>query len=91
MNDSNLARPLTSHIFAVGQAVRLKGNKTPQSQAGIYHVTGTMPPRGTSPQYRIRHENERHERVATQDELEAVKSASGSKESALIERTFGHG
>jgi hypothetical protein len=59
--------------------------------AGIYRITGTLPPRGELPQYRIRNDSERHERVATQDNLEPVNISSGSEGATLIERTFGRG
>ena len=83
-------RDTPAHLFAVGQIVRLKGGfKRPALPGDIYHITGTLPPRGDSPQYRIRNDEERHERVTTQDDLEPVSiSQSGA---SLIERTFGHG
>jgi hypothetical protein len=81
-----------THLYAVGQAVRLKGGFMQRSQgASIYHITGTLPSRGELPQYRIRNDEERHERVATQDNLELVSTSSGSEDDTLIERTFGHG
>ena len=78
------------HLFTVGQAVRIKGGFVrPALAADIYHITGILPPRGDSLQYRIRNDGERHERVTTQDSLEPVSiPLSGS---LLIERTFGHG
>lgn len=95
------SRPLrsdaTTHLYSVGQAVRLqtvrlKDGVIQRSRvAGIYHVTGTLPPKGESPQYRIRNDAERHERVTTQDDLEPVNTTSGSEGASLIERTFGHG
>ena len=79
------------HLFAVGQSVRLRGGfGSPTLPAGIYHVTATLPPRGDSLQYRIRNDDERYERVTTQDSLEPV-SLSQSSGATLIERTFGHG
>lgn len=87
-NARQFRREAPTHFFAVGQSVRLKSGfgRTP---ADIYHITGTLPPRGNSPQYRIRNDEERHERVTTQDDLEPVSiSQSGA---SLIERTFGHG
>jgi len=86
-------RPDTpTHLYALGQAVRLKGGFMRRSQgASIYHITGTLPSRGDLPQYRIRNDDERHERVATQDKLEPVSTSSGSEGDSLIERTFGHG
>ncbi|KPL52838.1 hypothetical protein [Prosthecomicrobium hirschii] len=80
-----------THLFAIGQAVRLKGGFGQMSRASdVYRITGTLPPRGDQPQYRIRNEAERHERVAMQDTLEPLRTAPGEG-AALIERTFGHG
>ena len=81
-----------THHFMVGQAVRLKGGfGGPALPGDIYHITGTLPPRGGSPQYRIRNDDERHERVATQDSLEPVGMSRSDEGATLIERTFGHG
>lgn len=80
------------HFFTIGQAVRLRGSfpifpKTSE----VYRITGTLPPRGDSPQYRIRNDDERHERVATQDSLEPVHPSLPSEGGTLMERTFSHG
>lgn len=85
-------RDAATHVYAVGQAVRLKSHfgSFPKT-AEIYHVTGRLPARGGSPQYRVRSEEERHERMVTQDSLEPVREASGSDNENLVERTFGHG
>ncbi|CAK7255755.1 MULTISPECIES: hypothetical protein [unclassified Shinella] len=81
----------TRHLYAVGQAVRLKGGfQSRPSIAGIYRITGTLPSAGAFPQYRIRNDDERHERVTTQDKLTPVNTSSGEG-ATLIERTFGHG
>jgi hypothetical protein len=81
-----------THLFALGQIVRPRRNfGTFQGTAGTYRITGILPPRGGSPQYRIRNEDERHERVTTQDSLEAVLNSQSSEGATLIERTFGHG
>jgi hypothetical protein len=80
-----------THLFKIGQSVRLKGGFGLQSQVGeIYRITGTLPPSGTSPQYRIRSDAERHERVTMQDNLELVR-APGRDVDTLSERTFDHG
>lgn len=86
------ARPDTArHLYAVGQAVRLKGGFRSQLAADdIYRITGTLPSAGAFPQYRIRNDDERHERVTTQDMLAPVNTASGGR-TTLIERTFGNG
>lgn len=81
-----------THLFAIGQAVRLRGNfGTFPKTSEIYHITGTLPARGDSLQYRIRNDDERHERVATQDSLEPVRPSQSSEDATLSERTFGHG
>ncbi len=62
-----------AHIFAVGQSVRLKGGfKGPALPEEVYQVTATLPLTGDLPQYRIRNDDERYERVATQDSLEPI-------------------
>ncbi|TKT69104.1 hypothetical protein [Aquamicrobium sp. LC103] len=79
-----------SHSFKVGQVVRLKRwNGMSIDAADTYQITATLPPRDNSPQYRIRSESERHERVAAQDSLELTKTSKGN--STLIERTFSGG
>jgi hypothetical protein len=81
-----------AHLFTIGQAVRLKGDFVrPALPADIYHITGTLPPRGDSLQYRIRNDDERYERVTTQDSLEPVDMSQSGSGATLIERTFGHG
>lgn len=99
MNPTNLKRPLrpirreaATHIFVVGQAVRLRGSfgTFPKSDA-IFHITATLPSRGDSHQYRIRNDEERHERVTTQDNLEPISMPQSADGATLIERTFGHG
>jgi hypothetical protein len=92
LRDAPTARRETAtHLFVVGQAVRFKGGFGLKSgPTEIFHVTRTLPPRGNSPQYRIRNEEERHERVTSQEDLEGIPSTAADQES-LIERTFGHG
>lgn len=85
-------REIPTHLFVVGQAVRLRGSfGTFPKTEDVYHITGTLPPQGGSPQYRIRNDDERHERVTTQDNLEPVRMSSAEDGATLIERTFGHG
>ena len=87
-----IRREAAMHLFTVGQAVRLRsGFRAPCRFAGIYHVTGMLPPVRGTPQYRIRSDDERHERVTTQDSLEAVSMSRASVSATLIERTFGPG
>lgn len=87
-----IRRDVRSHLFAVGQSVRLRngfGRLGPA--ANLYRVTGTLPTRGDMFQYRIRSDEERHERVVTEDSLERVPLSTRPEGATLIERTFGHG
>ena len=62
---------MPAHRFAIGQSVRLRGRfGLPLDTAEIYRITGTLPARDNSPQYRMRNDEERHERVTTEDNLE---------------------
>jgi hypothetical protein len=84
-------REATTHRFAIGQTVRLKGFGTFPKNVDVYRITGTLPPREDSPQYRIRNDDERYERVTTEDRLEPVGMTPAGERSTLIERTFGNG
>ncbi len=86
-------REPASHLFAIGQTVRLKtAFAAALPPSSIFHITATLPPKVNSPQYRIRNDTERHERVATQDDLEPVDlTGAGNDAATLMERTFGHG
>lgn len=78
------------HRFAIGQAVRLKGGfGRPALPSETYRITRMLPAQGNSPQYRIRNDDERHERMTTQDDLELVNIPQSS--ASLIERIFDHG
>jgi hypothetical protein len=64
---------MAPHRFAVGQFVRLSNRHGLSTKAAeTYRITRMLPERDNSPQYRIRSEAESHERVATEDILEAV-------------------
>ncbi|MCZ8183969.1 MAG: hypothetical protein O9322_13425 [Beijerinckiaceae bacterium] len=68
------ATEVQSHLFAVGQAVRRKGGfGKPSSHLDIFRITAMLPESLGSLHYRIRTESERHERVATEDDLELVE------------------
>ncbi|MEP9374277.1 hypothetical protein [Mesorhizobium sp. KR1-2] len=64
---------MSPHRFAIGQSVHLK-NRFNQSDttAGTYRIIATLPERDNSPQYRIRNDGERHERVTTENTLVLV-------------------
>ena len=90
-NERPARREAPSHLFEVGQAVRLKSGFmiSTAKAANTYRVTATLPPRGDLPQYRIRNDDELHERVVTQDNLEPVDMSGAHANAALIEFTFG--
>jgi hypothetical protein len=89
--DTRIAHPVlasASHRFSVGDLVRLTSRigvwpKTDE----IYHVTATLPARDNLLQYRIRSDNERHERVATEDNLEPVRTAPSAESAVFASRT----
>jgi hypothetical protein len=82
-----------THRFVIGQKVRMKGGSsyTSANSGDIYQITAMLPAAGGSPQYRIRNEEERHERVCTQDMLESAGKRSSDDSAGILERTFGHG
>ena len=88
-----IRRDTAKHLFTVGQAVRLKAGvgTLPNKFEDIYRITGTLPPRDNSLQYRIRNDDEGHERVTTEDSLEPVDTARQVDDITLIERTFRNG
>lgn len=66
--------PASTHRFRVGQMVRMRARfGGAAGPAEFYRVVSTLPPRDNFPQYRIRAESERHERVAREDDLEAAE------------------
>jgi hypothetical protein len=77
------------HSFTLGQAVRLK---SALGQTGnIYLITAKLPPSGDSPQYRIRNDAEKFERMATEVNLELVSPSTGGQKVDLAEKSFGPG
>ncbi len=64
------------HRFAVGQLVRLRVRYgMPATVSDVFSITATLPERENSPQYRIRNEEERYERVTTEASLEEIEPA----------------
>jgi hypothetical protein len=45
----------------------------PLDTAEMFRITATLPPRDNSPQYRMRNDEERYERVTTEDNLEEIQ------------------
>lgn len=65
---------MSLHRYDLGQAVHLSSSfGRAIDPATIFRVTRQLPPLGNDPQYRVRSEDERHERVATEDSLAAAK------------------
>lgn len=73
---SQARRPISQsspHHFRIGQIVRMTSHfGVSHITPDFYCITAMLPPRDGSPQYRIRSDEERHERVVTQDMLEAT-------------------
>jgi hypothetical protein len=68
---------MPAHRFAIGQSVRLRGRfGMPLDAAEVFRITATLPARDNSPQYRMRNDEERHERVTTEDNIEEVEMPS---------------
>jgi hypothetical protein len=90
-NISRQSKPLlrfdsATHLFSLGQAVRLKGGVWPSGN--VYLITARLPPSGGSPQYRIRNDDEKFERMAMQANLELVSPpTSASAILTAIERS----
>lgn len=64
---------MPAHRYVIGQAVRMKRTfGLSPAMPGPFRITGTLPERHNSPQYRMRNDAERHDRVMTEDEIEAV-------------------
>lgn len=78
-------RSMTAHRFAIGQTVRMNSRFTlSPSTADTYRITAILPVREDNvPQYRIRNDDERHERVATEDNLEAITAQPAPGHAAL--------
>jgi hypothetical protein len=64
---------MSEHRFSVGQSVRLPNRPgLLKTNDLVFTVTARLPAKDRSPQYRIHSEEERHERVVTEDMLTAV-------------------
>ncbi|WP_051614669.1 hypothetical protein [Phyllobacterium sp. UNC302MFCol5.2] len=71
------------HRFAIGQQVRLRsGGGAAMKSTATFEILARLPPLGGSFQYRIRDAAEKHERMATEDNLEAINIwSSGDRDS----------
>ncbi len=87
-NTENARDKTATHRFAVGQIVQIKGG-IGNRPAETYQITAILPPKKNSPQYRIRNNSERHERVIVQDLIDLAESTTATSNDILIENTFG--
>lgn len=79
-----------THRFDVGEAVYLRdGFGRNNLSVDLFHITGRLPSRDGLPQYRVRGDKEAHERMVTQDRLEAVNARPDASNQSLIDKTFG--
>jgi hypothetical protein len=69
------------HSFSLGQAVRLTGGF--RTSGNVYIVTAMLPANEGSPQYRIRNEDEKFERMATQANLEPLNAPAAVESGAV--------
>ncbi|CCV08794.1 conserved hypothetical protein [Mesorhizobium metallidurans STM 2683] len=62
-----------AHLFTVGQTVRMKSRTgLVQKTVELFQIKSKLPVKDGSPQYRIRSDQETHERVTTEDNLEVA-------------------
>jgi small subunit ribosomal protein S21 len=78
---------MAAHRFAIGQLVRLRWRpglspRTPQ----IYRITSLMPEKYNLPQYRVRSNEERYERVMTEDDLDENAWSGGVTANGALHR-----
>ena len=60
---------MSGHKYKIGQLVNYQGR---ERASGVYQVTQLLPPEDGAFQYRIKNNNEPHERVAKERELSSV-------------------
>lgn len=86
-------KSMPARRFTIGQAVRMsKRFHLSPSTAEIYRITAILPAsEDNSPQYRIRNDDERHERVTTEDSLEELKAPTAPGDAAPEEKEPGNG
>jgi hypothetical protein len=62
---------LSDHKFQVGEFVNYT-SRGPRGASGVRNITQLLPPEGGEPQYRIKSEDEPHERVVKESLLTGV-------------------
>ncbi|WP_428673356.1 hypothetical protein [Roseibium sp.] len=89
---NEIRSPGAAHRFTIGQIVRMKSRHPGRTvtPSDTFHITALLPFASEMPQYRIRSEQELHERVTTQDRLELITVSEKARDNALlIAKTFG--
>ena len=75
------------HAFSIGQTVRMK-TRSDVGSPEMFKITRRLPLEGTAPNYRIKSFTEEHERVISQDLIEAVESSESDADDQLVQHTF---
>jgi hypothetical protein len=61
---------MSSHLYQVGQTVRLAAHAGPNLEpSATYKIAMTLPEVGTEPQYRVKGDHERFERVVREFQI----------------------
>jgi hypothetical protein len=60
------------HRFKVGQTVEIQPSKLRRAVAGRYAITQLLPCDWNDPQYRLKSEDEKHERIVPERDLSSV-------------------
>jgi hypothetical protein len=78
--EKRVARPIKAapvHRYKAGDRVRVNGHRSMLQRAeGAYRVLATLPFEGNALQYRVRNDEERYERIVSEDDLEMYHSES---------------
>lgn len=64
---------MRSHKFQIGQPVILRSLFLKRDASDAFRIVGQLPERGGTPQYRIRTQDEPHDRVVNEDQLAAAE------------------
>jgi hypothetical protein len=80
IGEKRVARPIKAapaHRYKAGDRVRVNGHRsTLQRAEGAYRVLATLPFEGNALQYRVRNDEERYERIVSEDDLETYHAES---------------
>jgi hypothetical protein len=57
------------HRYRIGQQVELLPSTQRSSASGAYNIVALVPMEGDGPKYRLKSDNERHERIVSERDL----------------------